>query len=128
MIIKRFGIFSLGKFFGILYGGMGLLGGLFITGINVLGMIFAGNYQSPYSSSSSFSNFSSFTGIATGLGAVVCLPILYGILGFIGGIITAFISNLALKVSGGLEIDMVDNSAVAPSQAVLPPIPSPPQP
>jgi hypothetical protein len=103
--IHRIGIFSLGKVSAVLYALFGLLGGLFMTGMSLLAMIFSGPSRSAYSSYSSYGDSFDFMGIITGLGAVVCLPILYGILGFIGGIITAFFLNLALKFAGGLEVE-----------------------
>jgi hypothetical protein len=45
---------------------------------------------------------------AFGLGAIfiVLLPILYGVMGFIGGIIAALIYNLVAKWIGGIEVDV----------------------
>ena len=103
--IHRIGIFSMGKVSAILYALFGLLGGLFMSAMSLLGMILSGSSRSVYSSYSSYGGSSDFFGIITGLGAVVCLPILYGILGFIGGIISAFFLNLALKFAGGLELE-----------------------
>jgi len=36
------------------------------------------------------------------------LPIMYGVIGFVAGIITAVIYNLIAKFSGGLEFDFED--------------------
>ena len=41
-----------------------------------------------------------------GLLAIVLLPICYGLLGFVAGLISAFFFNLAAKYAGGLEIDV----------------------
>ena len=66
------------------------------------------------------------------LGAVICFPILYGVGGFIGGIITGWAANIALKFSDGLELE-ADAKAIqaAPIQAGTPPVepftPLPPQ-
>jgi hypothetical protein len=97
LVIRRIGVLSLAKFLGILYGGLGLIFGLLTSGFSLLGIVLGGgNYSS--------SSFSSGEAVFT-LGAVVCFPILYGIGGFIGGIITALIANLALKFSNGLEVE-----------------------
>lgn len=44
-------------------------------------------------------------GIGAGLGIMLFAPIIYGILGFIGGIIGAFIYNVAAKFTGGLRLE-----------------------
>jgi hypothetical protein len=45
-----------------------------------------------------------------GLGAifVIFLPIMYGVAGFIGGVICAFIYNLVAKWTGGIEFVLTD--------------------
>jgi hypothetical protein len=118
--IHRVGVLSLATVSAVLYALFGLLGGLFMTGINLLGMIFTGAARSAYSSyGSSFD----FLGIITGLGAVVCLPIVYGALGFIGGLIGGLFLNLALKITHGLEIEAaVFNLSPAPPKENTPKI------
>jgi hypothetical protein len=120
--LRRIGVFSLGKVSGVMYALFGLLGGVFMTGISLLGMIFSGASRSTYSSYTSFSGSSDIIGVITGLGAVVCLPLLYGVLGFIGGIISAFILNLALKWAGGLELEL-DGVSLQPPSAKDSPLP-----
>ena len=44
-------------------------------------------------------------GTLMGAGAIIIMPIFYGIFGFIGGLIYAFIFNLAAKWTGGLVVD-----------------------
>jgi hypothetical protein len=110
IVIRRIGVLSLGKFLGILYGGLGILFGLLTSGFSLLGIIMGGNI----SSSDTF-------GAIFSLGAVVCFPIFYGIGGFISGIITAWIANLALKYSDGLELEATS----VPLQAA--PIPQEPR-
>ena len=45
-------------------------------------------------------------GFGFGLGAIVIFPILYGIIGAIGGAIGAVVYNLAAGWVGGIEIDI----------------------
>ena len=45
-------------------------------------------------------------GMGMGLGAIIVMPILYGIFGGIGAAIGAFIYNLAAGWIGGLEVDI----------------------
>jgi hypothetical protein len=104
LIIRRIGVLSLGKFLGLLYGGLGLIFGIFMSGISLLGIIFGGTI----SSRDTFGSIIS-------LGAVVCFPIFYGVGGFISGIITAWIANLALKYSDGLELEATTVTLAAAS-------------
>ncbi len=84
--IMKIGVLSLGKIFGILYGLMGVVMGVFFALISLI-----------------------FGGIATpmmfGIGAVIFLPILYGVLGFIVGVLFAIFYNLTAKWVGGLDIE-----------------------
>ena len=43
-------------------------------------------------------------GILFGIGSIITIPIFYGVMGFIFGMITAFIYNLVAGWIGGLEI------------------------
>lgn len=43
-------------------------------------------------------------GALFGVGAIIALPIMYGIFGFIGGLIGAVIYNTAAKFTGGISI------------------------
>ena len=44
-------------------------------------------------------------GAIFGVGAIIALPIMYGIFGFIGGLIGAIVYNIAAKFTGGVAID-----------------------
>lgn len=41
-----------------------------------------------------------------GVGAIIAVPVFYGIMGFIGGIIMAMLYNLTTGLIGGLEIEV----------------------
>jgi hypothetical protein len=45
-------------------------------------------------------------GMLFGVGAIVVLPILYGVFGFLQGVIGAFIYNLAAGAMGGIKIEL----------------------
>jgi len=99
MVIKRIGVLSLGKLLGLLYAGIGLLFGILYALFSVVGggaMMAMGGGEGAMGG-----------GMLMGLGlaAVVMLPIFYGVLGFISGLLSAFLFNLAAKYTGGLEIE-----------------------
>ena len=94
--IKKIGALSLGKILGIMYAIMGLIFGGLITIAAVLGNTFFAQENSNVGA------------IIFGLGAIIFIPIIYGFLGFILGIISAWIFNKAAKWVGGLEIELQD--------------------
>jgi hypothetical protein len=49
---------------------------------------------------------SSWFGLAFGLGAVLVLPVVYGLMGFVQGLIGCALYNLAARSVGGIEIDV----------------------
>lgn len=55
-------------------------------------------------SRSSGTGFGSFAGF--GAASIIIMPIMYGIGGFIAGIVGAWLFNLVLKITKGLEIDI----------------------
>ena len=90
-VIKQFGIVSVGKFFAI----FGLVWGFFMGFILAAGL--SGMSTGPGMHA---------LGFAGGL-VVLGLGILMGgILGFIGGAVIAFIYNLVLGATGGVEMDL----------------------
>ena len=82
---------SLAKFSGVLHAMMGLLLGAAFSFFAVLG---AGTADA------------GLMGIAFGLGAIIILPIFYGVLGFLGGLVSAGLYNLTAKWQGGIEFDL----------------------
>ena len=94
MVVKRIGVLSLGKLMGLVYGVFGLIFGLIFAGISMLGGAFAMELSE------------AGLGILMGMGMAIILPIFYGVLGFLGGMLTAFICNLAMQFAGGLELEV----------------------
>lgn len=94
MELKKIGILSLAKIaglFGVLYG---LISGILISII--------------YSKAGSIPGLAEQLGMINQLGysSLIILPILYGIIYFLVGIITAFIYNLLAKKVGGIELSL----------------------
>ncbi|MBI2107820.1 hypothetical protein HYT54_01725 [Candidatus Woesearchaeota archaeon] len=90
--IKKIGILSLGKIMGILYALMGLILGAILSLISLIGSALSSN------------GFGIFIGMF-GIGAIIFLPIFYGVIGFVFGLITALLYNLVASWIGGLEIE-----------------------
>ena len=99
MVIKRVGVLSLAKLLGVLYGGMGLIFGCLFALFSLVGggaMMASGEAGAAGGSA-----------LMAGLGvfAVVVFPIMYGALGFIAGLITGWLFNLAARFAGGLQLE-----------------------
>jgi len=91
--IKKIGILSMAKFHALLFAILGLLLGLFIA---TLGPLF---------SAASAVTGQSFPFAGLGFLAIIILPIMYGIMGFVGGAIGAVIYNLIARWIGGIEVE-----------------------
>jgi hypothetical protein len=97
MVIRRVGPLSVAKIAGVLYALMGLfIGGIFSLISAVMGS--ALSQQNP--------QMPAFAGVLFGVGAIVALPIFYGVLGFVMTLIMAALYNLVAGWVGGIEIDV----------------------
>ena len=114
MTIRRFNVFSVAKIQGFLTFVIGLLIGV-IYGFAF--MIFGAAISSlaPQGDSQAMGGVGA---IVIGLVIMITVPILYGILGFIGGAIGALVYNLAAGVVGGVKFEL---EGVAPAYAPPPP-------
>jgi hypothetical protein len=97
MVIKHVNPVSAGKVGGVL----GVLLGVIIGAcFSLIGMVAGGamaaNNDRPGGA---------FLGMFLGIGAIVILPIFYGVFMFIYGLIIAALYNFAAKWTGGLEVD-----------------------
>jgi len=93
MELKKIGVLSLAKIaglFGVIYG---LISGILVT------ILYAQAVKVP--------EIASQLGVINQLGysSIIVLPLLYGILYFLAGIVTAFIYNLLAKYVGGIELE-----------------------
>jgi hypothetical protein len=90
-VIKQLGIVSVGKFFAVFGLVWGFLMGFFVAaGVSGMGTVMG----------------SHAIGFAGGLVALGFMVIMGGIFGFIGGVVLAFIYNLVLGASGGIEMEL----------------------
>ena len=97
MVLKSVGVMSCGKIAGTLYGLMGVLIGGILALFSTLGLALGQG-----SSSQGPAWFAAIFGV----GAIVFVPIVYGIMGFIGGLITALLYNLLAGFVGGIEMEL----------------------
>jgi hypothetical protein len=92
MVINRVGPLSSAKVIGLLYAILGLAMGAIISFIAAVGG-FAHGGRGP-------------VGPLFGIAAVVFIPVVYGIMGFLMTLIVAGLYNALAKLVGGVEIDL----------------------
>lgn len=95
--VSRIGVLSLAKVLAVTYAFLGLFFGGLLTLFSVMGAAVG---------RAAGGDSGGFATMLFGVGAVVILPIVYGCLGFIGGLITAPVYNLVAKVVGGIELEL----------------------
>ena len=110
MIIRRVGVFSAAKIAGALYGLMGLLFGALLSLFSVIGGAAA----------MSQGQDDAVFGLIFGVGAVIILPLFYGVIGAIFAAIGAAFYNLLAGFVGGLEIEVESLSGGAAPVAARP--------
>lgn len=94
MKIKSVGVLSAGLVVGALYAVLGLIAGGILTLMSLAGIAAAGGGRDAGAA------------LLFGGGAIVILPLLYGTVGFIGGIIMSFVYNVVALITGGLAIEL----------------------
>jgi hypothetical protein len=100
MVIRRIGVWSAARLYGAILGCLGLLfGACFALAATVGGM--AGALRNSDSGLASGA-----LGALFGVGAIIFLPLFYGVLGVVSGAIVAALYNLFAGMFGGIEIEM----------------------
>ncbi len=94
MKLKKLGIGSVGKTAAFIYGMMGLIFGAIFSLISMAGVALGGGDDPAW------------LGMLFGVGAIIVMPIFYGILGAIVWMIGAAIYNLSTRFTGGIELEM----------------------
>jgi hypothetical protein len=97
MILKSVGVVSVGKVLGCLYALLGLIVGALFSLLALAGLAIGRQQQNQPQG---------LEAMVMGVGAIIILPIFYGLVGFIGGIISAALYNLVASVVGGIELDI----------------------
>ena len=103
MTIRRVNVASAAKIGGTLYVILGLIFGVIVALISMAGAGFAAAAQNDPEMPRMMA---SMIGAMFGVGAIVVLPIFYGVMGLIGGALLAAIYNLVAGFTGGLVVDV----------------------
>ncbi len=99
VVLKSVGVLSCARVLGILYALLGLLIGLPIAFFSLIGAVASTGSAQSGSGGLIF-------GTLFGVGAVIFLHIFYGIIGFVGGLVSAFLYNLIACLVGGIELEV----------------------
>jgi hypothetical protein len=97
MIIRRIGVWSLARIYGVITATIGLIIGLFVGLFSLAG---AG------AGLASDADTPAWLMPIFGLGAIVFLPLFYGAMGVISGAIGAAIYNVFAGIVGGISVDV----------------------
>jgi hypothetical protein len=95
MIVRRVGVWSIARMYGALLGAVGLFAGVVVALFSLVGMGLAGSSDAP-----------SMLGPILGVGAIVLLPLCYGLMGIVAGAVMAGLYNLFARMVGGVELDI----------------------
>ena len=101
MTIKRFGVFSVAKMQALLGFGVGLIIGV-IYGLIFIIMGASMAAIAPREEAA----FGGVSSVAIGIIMMIAIPLFYGILGFIVGLIVALIYNAMAGVIGGVKFEL----------------------
>ena len=95
MVLKSIGVLSAAKIVAVMYAVMGLIAGLFF------GAIFS---LIPMAADGGAGEMPTWLAPMFGMGAIIIMPIVYGVMGFCIGAIGAVIYNALAGVLGGVEL------------------------
>jgi len=96
MVIRRIGVWSLARIYGVITATIGLVIGLFVALFSVVGTGLAGgDADTPAWLMPIF-----------GVGAIIFLPLFYGVMGIVSGAIGAAIYNVFAGIVGGVSVDV----------------------
>lgn len=96
MELKRVGPWSVARVFGTMYAAMGLIFGALFACIALLGGSLAPRNGDDGAA------FSALFGV----GAIVLLPVFYGVLGVVFGALSAWLYNVFAGMVGGIEVQL----------------------
>ena len=88
--VKQIDALSLAKLLALIQGSIGLVIGFFFSLFTLPYHMGFGRMMSPF--------------LFFGLGSIIILPVMYGILGFLMGLVIAFLYNLFARRIGGIKL------------------------
>jgi len=95
--LRSVGPASCAKIFAVMYGLFGILMGAFFSLIFMFGALAGPNFAPERRG---------VVGLILGAGSIVFFPILYAVIGAIGGLIGSALYNVVAKYVGGIEIEL----------------------
>ncbi len=101
MIIRRVGVFSAVKVLCLLYMFIGLIAGAFVALLWVWGSAGSLSSGDPAGSGGAMGAL-----LGTGVIAIVIFPLVYWVMGAIGGAIMGFFYNIVASMVGGIELEV----------------------
>ena len=105
MVLRKVGVFSCARVLGILYALLGVVIGALVSVVAMLGAAIG---------SAGVGSTEAVLGVVFGVAAIVVMPVLYGGMGFISGLIGAGLYNLVAGWAGGLEVEFQELTEPAP--------------
>src|ERR1044072_4993157 len=113
MQIKRVGVFSCAKIYSVTLAAFGIIIGV------IYGLIFMVVGGAMMAGGGRNSGSAGASSLVIGLIMMVAIPVFYGIIGFIAGIIGGLVYNVAAGFVGGLELELENMDG--PGYAAPPP-------
>jgi hypothetical protein len=94
MVITRIAPLSAAKIAAVLYACIGVLAGAALSLMSMIGAMGPATHMG------------GFRAMILGFGAIIALPILYAVFGFIGALIVASVYNAVAGAIGGVEVEV----------------------
>ncbi|HEY7471409.1 MAG TPA: hypothetical protein VIE68_03590 [Gemmatimonadota bacterium] len=101
MIVTRIRPLTLARVTGVVYAAIGLFIGAIFAIASFFGTVVGAMAHTHFDGEP-------WMGAFVGVLVLVGAPIFYGILGFLGGLFTAAVYNLAARVFGGVELEVLE--------------------
>ena len=101
IVIRRIGVLSYAKMTGVVYSLLGLILDTVFALVALFGALF-GHPIGPVSG---------VTALVLGVGSVILFPILCWVFGFLVGLLSCAIYNMAARMIGGIELEAVQTNA-----------------